>query len=68
VIVVKNDGAVAWINDTVQEENRFEVHAFDATGERVLAVGSNIAPESLALAGSTLYWTQGGKPFSATLH
>jgi hypothetical protein len=66
-IVVKNDGAVAWINDTVQNENRFEVHALDATGERVLAVGSNIAPNSLALAGSTLYWTQGGKPASAVL-
>jgi hypothetical protein len=67
-IVVKGDGAVAWILDTVQRENRYQVHALDATGERVLAVGSNIAPESLALAGSTLYWTQGGKPFSATLH
>jgi hypothetical protein len=67
VIVVKSDGAVAWVNDTVQNENRFEVHALDATGERVLAVGSNIAPESLALAGSTLYWTQGGKPASAVL-
>jgi hypothetical protein len=66
-IVVKNDGAVAWINNTVQKENKFEVHALDATGERVLAVGSNIAPKSLALAGSTLYWTQGGQPFSTTL-
>jgi hypothetical protein len=67
-IVVRRDGAVAWINDTFHTEGRFEVHALDATGERVLAVGSNIAPSSLALAGSTLYWTQGGKPFSATLH
>jgi hypothetical protein len=66
-IVVKDDGSVAWINDKFQKENRFEVHALDATGERVLAVGSNIAPSSLALAGSTLYWTQGGKPFSVTL-
>lgn len=66
-IVVKSDGAVAWINDTFHKEDRFEVHALDATGERVLAVGSNIAPESLALAGSTLYWAQGGKPFSAVL-
>jgi hypothetical protein len=67
-IVIKSDGAVAWIVDTTQKENRFEVHGLDATGERVLAVGSNIAPESLALAGSTLYWTQGGKPVSAVLH
>ena len=68
VIVVKRNGAVAWILDTVQRENRYQVHALDKTGERVLAVGSNIAPTSLALAGSTLYWTQGGKPFSTTLN
>jgi hypothetical protein len=66
-IVVKGNGAVAWTLDTVQSKNRYQVHALDATGERVLAVGSNIAPNSLALAGSTLYWTQGGKPASAVL-
>jgi hypothetical protein len=66
-IVAKRNGAVAWTLDTVQSKNRYQVHALDATGERVLAVGSNIAPNSLALAGSTLYWTQGGKPASALL-
>jgi hypothetical protein len=66
-IVVKSNGAVAWILDTVQRENRYQIHALDATGERVLAVGSNIASNSLGLAGSTLYWTQGDKPFSAPL-
>lgn len=66
-IEVKSDGAIAWILDTVQPKNRYQVHALDATGERILAVGSNIAPNSLALAGSTLYWMQGGKPFSASL-
>lgn len=66
-IVVKPDGAVAWILNTAQSENRYQVHALDLTGERMLAVGSNIAPASLALVGSTLYWTQGGKPFSAAL-
>jgi hypothetical protein len=66
-IVVKSDGAVAWINDTFHTEDRFEVHTLDSTGERVLAVGSNIAPGSLALAGSRLYWRQGGKPVSAVL-
>ncbi|MGH9918717.1 MAG: hypothetical protein ACRD6W_07610 [Nitrososphaerales archaeon] len=66
-IVVKSDGAVAWITDTVQTKDRYQVHTLDRTGERVLAVGSDIAPHSLALAGSTLYWTQGGKPFSASL-
>jgi hypothetical protein len=67
-IVVKVDGAVAWITDTVQNENRYQVHALDKTGERTLAVGSNIDPHSLALAGSTLYWTQDGKSFSAPLN
>ena len=67
-IVVKSDGAVAWITDTVQSEDRYQVHALDKTGERTLAVGSNIDPHSLALAGSALYWTQGGKPESATLN
>ena len=64
-IVIKSDGAVAWINHS---ESQYEVHALDKTGERVLAVGSDIDPHSLALAGSTLYWTQGGKPMSATLN
>lgn len=66
-IIVKADGAVAWITDTVQSENRYQVHALDKTGERTLAVGSNIDPNSLALAGSTLYWTQGRKPESTPL-
>jgi hypothetical protein len=33
----------------------------------VLAEGGDIAAGSLALAGSTLYWTQGGLPRSASL-
>jgi hypothetical protein len=72
VIALKSDGAVAWINEhlprTSETEPEYEVHAYDKTGNRVLAAGTNIAPNSLALAGSTLYWTQEGKPFSATLH
>jgi hypothetical protein len=67
-IVVKSDGAVAWINNRVSSENQYEVHALDTTGERVLAIGSDIDPQSLALAGSTLYWTQGGRPMSVSLN
>jgi hypothetical protein len=67
-IVVKSDGAVAWVLDTGQAQNRYQVHALDKTGERVLAVGSNIYPHSLSLAGSTLRWLRGNKPFSATLN
>ncbi len=71
MVVVKGDGAVAWIVITRgrggREPAEYEVHAVDKNGSRVLATGPGIASESLALVGSTLYWTQEGKPFSATL-
>jgi hypothetical protein len=66
-IVLKSDGAVAWIVDTVRANDMYQVHAVDRSGSRLLASGSDINPHSLALAGSTLYWTQGGKPYSAML-
>lgn len=66
-LVVKGDGSVAWIVRTDAENGTYQVHAVDKTGSRVLATGAEIAPGSLALAGSTLYWTQGGQPHSATL-
>jgi hypothetical protein len=66
-IVVKSDGSVAWIVETRQENGEYQVHAVDRTGSRILAVGADVAPSSLALAGSTLYWTQGSKPVSAAL-
>lgn len=67
-IVVKRDGSVAWIVETGEEEGRYQVHAVDKSGSRVLATGPDIDPLSLALAGSTLYWTQGGQPFAASLN
>jgi hypothetical protein len=67
-IVVKSDGSVAWIVQTNPGAGTYQVHALDGTGGRVLASGSDIDPSSLALAGSTLYWTQGGKPASAVLN
>jgi len=66
-IVVKPDGAVAWIVETGFKPKEYEVHALDKSGGRVLAVGTDIVPKSLALAGNILYWAQGGKPFSAPL-
>jgi hypothetical protein len=68
VIVVKRDGAVAWIVESNISPVEYEVHALDKTGSRVLASGSGIEPRSLALAGSTLYWMQGGEPMSAVLN
>ena len=77
-MVVKADGAVAWIalDDKQSELNHhlsghedlsYDLYALDRNGERLLASGTELAPSSLALAGSTLYWTQGGRPFSAGL-
>jgi hypothetical protein len=71
-LVVKSDGAVAWIVENEIPARHvpaeYEVHAVDKTGSRLLASGAEIDPHSLALAGSTLYWTQGGKPMSAALN
>jgi hypothetical protein len=66
-IVLTSAGAVAWIArvEDEQGEHGYEVHAADNSGTRVLATGSNIAAKSLALAGSTLYWTQGGAAMAA---
>ena len=46
----------------------YTVFALDKAGTRQLAVGSNVVPSSLALAGSTLYWAQGGQAFSELMH
>ncbi len=73
-IVTKSNGALAWIveakeeNETTKAPAQYEVRAADKSGVRVLASGSGIAPNSLALAGNTVYWTQGGKPASTSLH
>ncbi len=75
-LVLKTDGAVAWISGDIAG---YRVRAIDKHGERLLAAGPEIAFESLALGGpefdyetlarigSTVYWTQGGKPMSARL-
>jgi hypothetical protein len=77
-LVVKPDGSVAWIASDLERSEQaaegssqahyFDLYAADKSGTRLLASGLNLSPSSLALAGSTLYWTQGGKPFSATLN
>jgi hypothetical protein len=67
-IVVKGDGAVAWIVAVTGLASEYQVHAVDSTGSHVLAVGPSIDPKSLRLTGSVLHWTQVGKRLSATLH
>ncbi len=78
-LVVKSDGAVAWIVAVATEaavardraEHReiseYQVHVVDATGSQTLAEGTNIGPDSLTLNGSTLHWTQAGKAMAAPL-
>jgi hypothetical protein len=65
-LVVKSDGAVAWIVET-GFPTIYQVYAIDKTGSRLLASGADIVPYSLALAANTLYWTQGGEPATASL-
>lgn len=77
-LVVKSNGSVAWIAENAElsigEVTYYEVHEIDKAGSRILAAGSNINPFSLALPDSgrgappEVYWTQGGKPMSATLN
>jgi hypothetical protein len=65
-IALKNDGAIAWIVETGYP-TEYQVRTLEGSEGRLLASGTNIDPSSLALAGSTLYWMQGGKPTSASL-
>jgi hypothetical protein len=79
-IVVTSSGAVAWTAFDVRREialllahpkadppypHYSDIYVADKAGERLLAAGTEIDPNSLALAGNTLYWTEGGKPLSA---
>jgi hypothetical protein len=67
-IVVTSDAAVAWIVESEFKPQEYQVHAVDKSGSRLLASGPGVGPSSLALAGSTLYWTQACRPFSAPLN
>jgi hypothetical protein len=70
-LVIKSDGSVAWIASNVEKYVNhayyYELHVIDKLGSRTITAGTEINPTSLALAGSTLYWTQGGKAMSAPL-
>ena len=76
-IVVKSDGSVAWIGaiegwhkeplrvNEPTEALSYQVWEIDRTGQHLLASGPQIVPHSIALAGSTVYWTDSGAPRSA---
>jgi hypothetical protein len=67
-IVVKSDGAVAWITEVALGEGGYQVHALDKAGSRVLASGEDIKPYALGLRGSELFWAEGGKRMSTVLN
>jgi hypothetical protein len=69
-LVLKSDGAVGWIaaNEAGASSGKYEVHAADATGARLLASGPGIEPGSLALGGSTLFWARSGQAASSLLN
>jgi hypothetical protein len=70
-LVLRGDGTMAWIvelRDSPAASPRYELRSSGSgASSSVLAQGVDIAPGSLALAGSTLYWTQAGAPQSAPL-
>lgn len=59
-------GSAAWIR-AVGESSTLEVRKFDSAGESLLDGGADIVPDSLAVSGSTVYWTRGDQPKSARL-
>jgi hypothetical protein len=66
-LVVASTGVVAWTTErSIGVEP--EVRAVDRTGSRVISTGPGVDPKSLALTGTTLYWTEHGIPQSVSLH
>lgn len=71
-LVVAPTGAIAWIvpfdSDADSSTIRYEVRVSDAGRKAaVLDAGVGIDPKSLALAGSSLYWTHDGRPVFAAI-
>ncbi len=61
-LVVKADGAVAWVADDYERTGFgpvwWDLYSEDRSSLRLLTSGTSISPHSLALTGSTLYWVQ----------
>jgi hypothetical protein len=70
-VVVKTDGAVAWVGSASSIISRgravVQVRAADSSGERTLDSGRGIDSGSLRLRGSTLSWRDAGVTRHATL-
>lgn len=69
--VLRANGSAAWIEQPevgAPASAPLRVVKRDAGGRTLLASGTDIDSSSLALAGSTVYWTQGGVPLAAVLN
>jgi len=69
-IVVKSDGAVAWIatgGSIIRHARKVEVDRIDRRGQATLDRGTAIATRSLRLRGSQLSWRHGSASRSAML-
>lgn len=66
-MVLKRDGAIAWINGA-ESLPLHEVIAVDRTGSRTLATGTGINTHSLRLRANVLTWRQNGRQRTATLN
>jgi hypothetical protein len=69
-VVIRRDGAVAWIGSVHSigaRRSAIEVHEAGTGGDRLLDSGSGIDAGSLRLHGSTLSWVDGGATRHATL-
>lgn len=69
-IVLRPNGKVAWIERHDEEPPRPERHVHAGVSNRPIVTldrGPEVVEGSLALADSTVYWTNGGQARSATL-
>jgi hypothetical protein len=66
-LVLKPSGSLAWIGRFQDTSGPPGTTYYVQTKTATLDFGATIAGDSLALAGSTLYWLNGGTPFTATL-
>jgi flagellar basal body rod protein FlgG len=72
VLLLKEDGSIAWLTEDGRFNIQTELHAVDKKGSRILAAGetdegTGINPRSLVLGEGVLYWMQGNKPATAPL-
>jgi hypothetical protein len=65
-MLLTDTGHIAWIAGGSIAPLTYEVHAGAAGQDRLLASGVDIDPASLAVTASVAYWTQGGRPMSAS--